>query len=405
MILRGVKVLIVDDNRTNRRILEGLVKRWGMNPTTAADGEIALTQLSAAKESNAAFALILTDMHMPKMDGFELVQHIKEKPGLSTATIMMLTSGGQRGDAARCEQLGISAYLLKPVRQVELREAIVRVLSAKERAGTIPLITRYTLNDSSEPAKRLHILLAEDNAVNQKLAIRMLEKRGHHVAIASNGKEALAALEHRSYDLVLMDVQMPEMDGLEATKQIREKEKASGEHQAVVAMTALVMKGDRERCMEAGMDGYISKPIRPQELDEVLEKYLDYEHEEVTGEDIVNPSVSSICSEELLERIDGDRGFLVELLELFRGDYPAQIRAAREAIAEGDAAGLQKIGHALKGALGNLAAQHASGLASELELMGKSGDMALAGSRVKVLEEELVQVIETLEGLCVGEAK
>ena len=405
VILRGVKVLIVDDNRTNRRILEGLVKRWGMNPTTAADGEIALTQLSAAKESNAAFALILTDMHMPKMDGFELVQHIKEKPGLSTATIMMLTSGGQRGDAARCEQLGISAYLLKPVRQVELREAIVRVLSAKERAGTIPLITRYTLNDSSEPAKRLHILLAEDNAVNQKLAIRMLEKRGHHVAIASNGKEALAALEHRSYDLVLMDVQMPEMDGLEATKQIREKEKASGEHQAVVAMSALVMKGDRERCMEAGMDGYISKPIRPQELDEVLEKYLDYEHEEVTGEDIVNPSVSSICSEELLERIDGDRGFLVELLELFRGDYPAQIRAAREAIAEGDAAGLQKIGHALKGALGNLAAQHASGLASELELMGKSGDMALAGSRVKVLEEELVQVIETLEGLCVGEAK
>ena len=281
-ILRGVKVLIVDDNRTNRRILEGLVKRWGMNPTAAADGEKALVELSAARLANEPYGLILTDMHMPKMDGFGLVKEIKERPELSTSTIMMLTSGGQRGDAARCGELGISAYLLKPVRQSELREAIARVLNAKEQAGAIPMITQYSTQENGASARGLHILLAEDNPVNQKLAIRLLEKRGHHVTVASNGRQALSALEKRSYDLVLMDVQMPEMDGLEATTLLREKEKLSGRHQAVVAMTALVMKGDRERCMAAGMDGYLSKPIRPQELDEVLDSYVAKERVEVS---------------------------------------------------------------------------------------------------------------------------
>jgi two-component system sensor histidine kinase/response regulator len=283
VVLRGVKVLIVDDNRTNRRILEGLVKRWGMNPTVTSDGEMALIELSAAREADDPYGLILTDMHMPKMDGFGLVENIKQRPELSTVTIMMLTSGGQRGDAARCGELGISAYLLKPVRQSELREAIVRVLSASEQAGVIPMITRYSLQAEGDLAKSLSILLAEDNSVNQKLAIRLLEKRGHKVDLASNGREALSALEKGTYDLVLMDVQMPEMDGLEATQLLREKEGISGRRQAIVAMTALVMKGDRERCMAAGMDGYLSKPIRPQELDEMLDGYLALVREEMPG--------------------------------------------------------------------------------------------------------------------------
>jgi two-component system sensor histidine kinase/response regulator len=399
-LLHGIKVLIVDDNRTNRRILEGLVKRWGMNPTAVADGEKALAALSAAREGNEPYGLILTDMHMPKMDGFGLVEQIKQRLDISTSTIMMLTSGGQRGDAARCGELGISAYLLKPVRQSELREAIARVLGAKEQAGPKPMITPYSLKDDSDPKKSLRILLAEDNPINQKLAVRMLGKRGHHVAVAPNGRQALAALKEGSYNLVLMDVQMPEMDGLEATMLLRKQEELTGHHQAVVAMTALVMKGDRERCMAAGMDGYLSKPIRPQELDEVLDRYLSMGREDLPVIEFHDPPDASVCAEELLERIDGDRVFLAELLELFRADYPEQIRAARGAIANSDAATLQEVGHALKGALGNLAAPAASRIASDLESMGKTGDMAPAGIRVTQLEEELILVIQALEGLC-----
>jgi two-component system sensor histidine kinase/response regulator len=196
-ILNGVKVLIVDDNRTNRRILEGLVTRWGMNPTTASDGEKALVALTAARDANEPYGLILTDMHMPKMDGFGLVEEIKQRVSLSTSTIMMLTSGGQRGDAARCGELGISAYLLKPVRQAELREAIARVLAPKEQVGAVPMITRYTLRDDSDPKKSLYILLAEDNAVNQKLATRLLEKRGHHVVLG-RGRGGLDSIRRSS---------------------------------------------------------------------------------------------------------------------------------------------------------------------------------------------------------------
>jgi two-component system, sensor histidine kinase and response regulator len=404
-VLRGVKVLIVDDNRTNRRILEGLVKRWGMNPSVVSDGEKALVELSAARLANEPYALILTDMHMPKMDGFGLVEEIKERPDLSTATIMMLTSGGQRGDAARCGELGIAAYLIKPVRQSELREAIARVLNAKEHAGAIPMITQYSMQKGGSSTAALHILLAEDNLVNQKLAVRLLEKRGHHVTVASTGRQALLALERASYDLVLMDVQMPEMDGIEATIILREKEKLSGQRQAVVAMTALVMKGDRERCMAAGMDGYLTKPIRPQELDDVLDTYVARERTEIP---VAKPSDSleeSVLKDELLERIDGDRVFLAELLAIFQGDYPGQIRSAREAIISGDAAALQRIGHALKGALGNLAAPIAARVAAELESTARDGDIAMADVRLTELENELPRVIEALEGMCLEAVK
>jgi two-component system, sensor histidine kinase and response regulator len=405
VILRGVKVLIVDDNRTNRRILEGLVRRWGMIPTVASDGELALAELAAARAAGDPYGLILTDMHMPKMDGFTLVENIKLKPEISTSTIMMLTSGGQRGDAARCEELGISAYLLKPVRQVELREAIARSLGAKEHAGAVPFITRYSLHDGNHPMKSLHILLAEDNAINQKLATRLLEKRGHHVTLAFNGKEALSVLEKRSFDLVLMDVQMPEMDGLEATRRLREIEKVSGRRQAIVAMTALVMKGDRERCVDAGMDGYLSKPIRPQELDEVLDTYLDRQSETLSTHEPARSIELSLHATELLERVDGDRGLIAELLQLFRADYPGEIHVLRQAIQNQDAATLQRVAHSLKGALGNLSAHVASGMAAELESIGRSGETASAGSKVDDLDDEAGRVIQALEGLCMEAVK
>jgi signal transduction histidine kinase/CheY-like chemotaxis protein len=273
-VLRAVKVLVVDDNRTNRRILEGMLGRWEMKSSSAQDGEEALAKLSEAQEAGEPFALILMDMHMPKMDGFELIERIRQRPGASTPTIVMLTSAGHRGDAARCQELGVSAYLLKPIRQSELREAIARVLGAREQKGAIPLITRYSLHDAREPSSSLRVLLAEDNLVNQRLASRMLEKRGHSVVVAGNGLEALEALEKESFDLVFMDVQMPEMDGFEATAAIRKGERGTGIHLPVVALTAHAMKGDREKCLAGGMDGYLSKPIRPLELDELLQSYL-----------------------------------------------------------------------------------------------------------------------------------
>jgi two-component system sensor histidine kinase/response regulator len=273
--LRGVKVLIVDDNRTNRRILEGMVKSWEMNSITVECGEDALAQLSSAQDEGAPYGLVLTDMHMPTMDGFDLVEHIRQRPELSTATIMMLSSAGHRGDGARCQELGVAAYLLKPIRRAELQEAIARVLGSREQKGTVPLVTRYSLQDARDPGNFLRVLVAEDNRVNQRLTTRLLEKRGHRVTMTANGREALEALAKDAYDLVLMDMQMPEMDGFEATSALREKEKRKGDgaHQPVIALTAHAMKGDRERCEAAGVDGYLTKPIRTEELDAVLETY------------------------------------------------------------------------------------------------------------------------------------
>ena len=271
--LKGVRVLVVDDNRTNREILERMLKRWDMKPTLVDGGEEALRQLTLARDADDPYGLILTDMHMPNMDGFGLVERLRKSSQPDTATIMMLTSAGHRGDAARCRDLGVATYLLKPIRQAELRESIGRALGAKTQADATPSIARSSLQKRPDPAAFLNILLAEDNAVNQLLAKRLLEKRGHRVILAANGREALVALEESAFDLVFMDVQMPEMDGLEAVTTIREREQLSGKHQVVIALTAHAMKGDEQRCLGAGMDGYLTKPIRPQELDAILRDY------------------------------------------------------------------------------------------------------------------------------------
>jgi PAS domain S-box-containing protein len=273
-ILRGAKVLIVDDNHTNRRILEGMLKRWEMKIATVEGGELALKELSSAMDANQPYRLVLTDVHMPKMDGFALIERIRQRPGFAAATIMMLTSASHRVDAERCRELGVAAYLLKPIRESELREAIALVMGAHEQQGAAPLITRYSLQDARDPTNVLRILVAEDNPVNQRLIVRLLEKRGHRVVLAATGRQTLEALEKENFDLVLMDVQMPEMDGLEATTVIRTREIGSDKRQMIVALTAHAMKGDQERFLAAGMDGYLAKPIRPQELNELLDNYV-----------------------------------------------------------------------------------------------------------------------------------
>jgi len=267
MRLRQMPVLVVDDNPVNRRILEATCRKWLMQPVLAESGRAGVTAMMERKRAGAAFPLVLLDAQMPDMDGFSVAEEIKKDPGLSGATVLMLTSAGQRGDGARCRALGIAAYLTKPISQTELLDAIIAVLGMpSDGLDRARVVTGHSLREGRHT---LRILLAEDNAVNQLVAARLLEKRGHTVIIARNGKEALAALDEpgtAGFDLILMDVQMPDMDGFEATAIIRAREQSSGTRLPIIAMTAHAMKGDAERCLAAGMDGYVSKPIRVEQL-------------------------------------------------------------------------------------------------------------------------------------------
>ena len=279
LTLRDMRVLVVDDNATNRQILMKMLSHWHTLPTAVESGAKAIVTLREAQGMGRVFPLILVDAQMPEMDGFALAECISRNPGWSTATIMMLSSAGQRGDARRCRELGVAAYLTKPVRQGELLDAILTALGTRAmRVDSPVLVTRHSLRENSN---HLRILLVEDNNVNQVFALRLLQKAGHTVALAGNGREALIALDSESFDVVLMDVQMPEMDGFEATAAIREKEKGSGNHLPIIAMTAHAMVGDKERCLAAGMDDYITKPIRRQELADVLKRYSSVAAENV----------------------------------------------------------------------------------------------------------------------------
>jgi two-component system sensor histidine kinase/response regulator len=270
--LAGVPVLVVDDNTTNRRILEDSVIRWKMIPTVVAGAAAAIQTLQHALASGAQLPLVLTDAHMPDMDGFGLIEKIRQDPLLANVRIVILTSGGERGDAARCQELGVAAYLSKPFDRLELRDVLLHVLAGDlAKPGKRALVTRHTLQ---EQRRSLSFLVAEDNAVNRTLIARLLESRGHSVVLAQNGREALEALGKQPFDIVLMDVQMPEMDGFEATKLIREKEEASGTHLPIIALTAHAMQGDEERCLVCGMDGYVTKSINLEELFSVIEKVV-----------------------------------------------------------------------------------------------------------------------------------
>jgi len=269
--LRGLPVLVVDDNLTNRRVMVGLLTQWGMKPMAVDGGRAALLALESAKQAGRPFALVLLDGQMPELDGFDLALRLQEHPDWVGATIMMLTSADQLGDGARCRSLGISAYLVKPVRQSELLSKICH--SLKSAPGNDAVATRR----QAEPkiASDIRVLVAEDNPVNQTLVQRLLEKRGYSIVVVGDGRAALSALEQDEFDIVLMDVQMPDMDGFAATAVIREQERTSGRHTPIVAMTAHALKGDPERCLAEGMDAYISKPIRTDELFLTLERMLN----------------------------------------------------------------------------------------------------------------------------------
>ena len=272
--LTGKRALVVDDNATNRRILDDILKGWGLEVVTVDGAREALAALDEYRRLGCPFELMITDGQMPETDGFQLAEKVKENPNFASLLIIMLTSSGQRGDVQRCRETDISAYLTKPVRQSELREAIYAAFG-RRMAGLLgpAVVTKHVLREARAAASR-RILLAEDNHVNQILAVRLLERRGHRVVVAQNGREAVQFLEKDHFDLVLMDVQMPEMDGFEATAEIRRKEEKTGRRTRILAMTARAMKGDEERCLASGMDGYIAKPIHAEELYRLLEQTI-----------------------------------------------------------------------------------------------------------------------------------
>ncbi|HET6144061.1 MAG TPA: response regulator [Candidatus Acidoferrales bacterium] len=272
-LLLGARVLIADDNATNRQILQLIVRGWGMAPTVANSATAAILELKAAAAATP-FDLVLSDLLMPHVDGFAFTEQVRAIPEIANTKIIMLSSAGRRGDAKRCERLRISAYLMKPVRQMQLKTVILTLLGDPAPSQNGDVLTRFAMKNVSSVPKRLRILVAEDNAVNQKLIVRLLEKRGHSVHVVSNGLEAVDLLETCKFDLVLMDMQMQVMDGFEATRKIRKRETSDGNHLPIVALTAFAMKGDRERCLDAGVDGYLTKPIRAVELDEVLSQYI-----------------------------------------------------------------------------------------------------------------------------------
>jgi PAS domain S-box-containing protein len=393
LTLQGIHVLVVDDNPTNRRILERTLLQWEMRPTVVDSGWTALSALKRAKEQNDPITLLLLDAQMPGMDGFTFASRLYEDPSLTSATVMMLTSAGQRGDAARCREVGISAYLTKPVRQVELREAILKVLGMqKQRAEDSKLITRHSLR---ETRRQLRILLAEDNAINREVAVRLLGKRGHVVIVTENGKEAVAALDASPdhFDVVLMDVQMPEMDGFEATAAIREKEKSTGKHMPIIAMTAHAMKGDRERCLAAGMDAYVSKPVQFDELIRVTESFSEKE-------------VPAIESPErtwdidvALSRVGGDQQLLSDLAKIFCEQSPKLLSAIETAIDQRNLPGLKRGAHSLRSAIATFAADHASEVAAQLEDSSRSEgfeEYRATFTQLKSLVGELQRDLEEL---------
>jgi PAS domain S-box-containing protein len=304
--LQAMPVLVVDDNAVNRRILDAMLKHWLMKPTLTEGGQAGLAAMRENKKAGKAFPLVLLDAQMPDMDGFAVAEEIKKDPELAGATIMMLTSAGRRGDGALCREMGIAAYMVKPLRQSELLEAILAALGKPSSGADRPqVITRHSLR---ETRRKLHILLAEDNPINQKLTVRLIEKRDHTIVVASNGREALAALEEQSFDLVLMDVQMPEMDGFEATAAIRDREKTTGQHLPIIAMTAHAMKGDRERCLAAGMDAYVSKPIQVEGLFATIDGLISGPGGPVPGKppsEVERRQIESRLAEEIADDLTG----------------------------------------------------------------------------------------------------
>jgi PAS domain S-box-containing protein len=384
--IKGKRVLVVDDNATNRLLLKKYLLSWDCRHDEAPDAETALVKLRAAAEKGDRFHIAILDMRMPGMDGESLGRTMKEDESLRDVILIMMTSVGKRGDLSRLGEIGFSAYLTKPIKQSQLFNCLVAVF--EERTGRIssvgmPVITRHVL--AEDKRRKIRILIAEDNATNQVLALKTLERYGFRADTVASGEEALEVLGTVPYDLVLMDVEMPGMDGFEATRRIRDPGSSILNHSVpIIALTAHAMKGDREKCLAAGMDDYVSKPIDPQELVAAIEQLLDgkdpAERETALG-DVFDRSA-------LLGRVDGDEELMKLVVGTFLEDAPNQIRALNAACEGKDADGIRRQAHSLKSASGSAGAVRLQEVAHQIERAGENGDLDKAASLAMTVESE-----------------
>jgi two-component system, sensor histidine kinase and response regulator len=395
--LHNLAILVIDDNATNRQVLEEVLKGYRMRPVSVESGEAALEKLREIRSSGDNFPLIIVDAQMPGMDGFTFVEKMERLEKKRESTIMMLTSMGRSEDVRKCKELGIAAYLWKPIKPWELLQAIQAALGLSEngRAGEA-LVTQHVLQNVRP---RLSILLVEDNKVNQTLAIRILEGDGHRVTLASNGKEALEVLQGKRFDIILMDVEMPIMSGLEATRIIREREKLGEAHTPILAMTAHSMKGDRERCLGAGMDGYLSKPVRIGELRAALEKYSLTALDDVRAPILKQEQPQVVDRPALMNRVGGDEALLKELVELFVSTCPDLMAEVTRALALEDLDLLVTATHTLKGCIGNFEADTTFRAIANLEKLARDGDKASAERAWGTVREEIERLTDELESI------
>jgi signal transduction histidine kinase/CheY-like chemotaxis protein/HPt (histidine-containing phosphotransfer) domain-containing protein/predicted hydrocarbon binding protein len=415
--IRDIGILVVDDNLTNRTILVKMLESFGCSPVAVGSGSEAIQVLKKLAYQKKPFDLVLLDMHMPEIDGEETLRSIKNDSEIKHVAVVILTSIGERGDAARLEAWGCAGYLLKPIKQSQLFDTIVTVLSQNKtetKKRSIPIVTRHTL--AEQKRQKVRILVAEDNPMNQKLAVTFLTKAGYSVDAVEDGRMVIEALKSKSYDLILMDVQMPKIDGFEATKIVREME-GERKHTPIIAMTAHAMKGDRERCFQAGMDDYISKPIEPQELLETIRRWTkaqDSKKDSSSSTSRLSPLEEekniSTCSElacsefiesiepidlkATLRRFDGDKKFFKEMLGEFLNYAPKQIETLAKGIETGEAKVVEREAHSLKGAAGNLGAQRIADLSLQLEFLGREKDLARSKEIIDSLKAEFKRLEE-----------
>ena len=412
--LQNLRVLVVDDNATNRRILEEMLRNWGLQPVLATGASQALALLADACDGGRTFDVILTDAHMPQTDGFTLAERVRNDPKLCGSVVMMLTSGDRPGDMARCEELGIARYLLKPIKQSELFDALTRAASG---APSADMSAESVARGPRRHARSLRVLLAEDSVVNQKLAIGLLQMWGHSVTTVDNGRDAVRLACSEPFDLVLMDVQMPELDGLEATAAIRQAESKSKEHLPVIAMTAHAMQGDRDRCLAAGMDRYIAKPIRALELFHVIQELCVIEpnasgakalqstpdlsglaaaDEKSSSNHSRHPAIGNRDWAKALHHMHGDQGLFREVSEAFLVEGRELLAQMSQALATDDANLLRRAAHTLKGGLRTVGCEEVAAEVVRMEEAARHGDIAEAATMFPSVQEATVRFLDEL---------
>jgi PAS domain S-box-containing protein len=398
--LEGLPALIVDDNDTNRRILQGMLQGWQMRPVIAESGAVGLARLRDAFRAGHPFALVLLDAIMPGVDGFEFLEELRHDSSLNRTSVLMLSSATQREAVVRSRELGVAAYLHKPVRRSELFDAIANALAA----GAAPLLASARSRTvcrpklSGSPGTSLKILVAEDNEINQRVVLGMLTKSGHKVSLASDGQQALAALAKSTFDILIMDLHMPVMDGFKAIAAIRQQEADSGAHLHAIALTANAMKGDRERCLQAGFDDYIAKPVTSQQLENAVRTQTGRElNGDGTPTEAQPPARAAIDWSAAVERVGGSEETLQQIVKLFIRDCPILLDGMGRAIERCDGRALAQEAHKLKGSVGYFGCGELQDQARRLEMMGREGDLSKASELYKEIKDEIERLQPAFE--------